>query len=373
MEYVICFLSLSMFFILVIVIIYSQAYFNNIPYDNSLDYKKVINEDKVLEALLNDYFYRYYLIKKKENLEETIAYLKKNKKLFKVFSSFKDKQREYLVKYLVENDKIKSNLKINFLLKDGYEITKSFNNKFDFIHDSKLEEIFCCKIRGILIDNHYLIIYNKYLLYIDKNTFAISAKNIASSVLKSSSETICEFSLKEYAYTQGIKWEHAKNDGTPDRRYSVNRKMYINIYYFLQINDYEFKLYNYNKKIKEIVEGFEKAKNDVIDSENDGLFFIESIKVTKSYSKYCVLYDNKYYGLIAIVDDKYMIYANGKTVVFEIGNVVPELCLDLNEMNAKLEESRKNIGKHIYFDNVMYTITSVDNANLAVFSFLSTA
>lgn len=361
MEY----LYIIFIYIVIIYIVASIALLmSKTPYNSYLHPIDIKSEDCILEKILSDYNMRLFLHDKEENLKKSIKFIRSKivfAKVLLIFYPLSKKYKVVLDSYLKEYEEIKSRIEtFKFTIPSNRLVTKIMDSSLRTISDDTITSILGKNIKGIIYSEFYLIIYNKYFLLIRRSSYEIhKAVNISSTVLSVSYDRKIEYHLSKRALNVGHTWEHARKDGNPDRRYSTNRMMYINHYYYFYFNQSNLRMYGTKNEIDLISRLFEIMKNSVIDSEKNGIFLLESIQYSKKFDDYCALYKNRYFKLVDINENEAIIDYYGTKLNVSISECKIKSIKLYNNYVEKLNSLKLNVGKYVLHNGKLLTIVDL--------------
>ena len=110
----------------------------------------------------------------------------------------------------------------------------------------------------------------------------------------------------------------------------------------------------------------QKSNTDKIDekanvkAEQDGKI-VDKHTGIKKFSDYCVIYKDNCYELKGIIGNKYIISDKVNAMCVPIEDALLKPISYLHDLNKNKVDSNPNIGKHIYANNKIYTITKSDS------------
>lgn len=344
---------------------------SNNNYKSNIKIKQINSYNLVLAKILNDFYYRLYLKKKKKELENNIKLFKIKINITKIFFIFIFllKKFEHIYGELVSklNEINKEIKKFSFTIPSDYSMTCKFHKYLTYIEDDFLNSIFNVKLVGIYTDTTLIILYNKFFIELGLDTYAyIKSSQITNCQLKILYDKKIEYNVGKYGFTSKITWLHARKDGQPDRRYSYNKKMYVNLYFYFSLSGFNFKVYNSKSIIEESQKVYNMMSNDVLEADKSGCFFLENIKCSKSFADFCIFYKNSYYKLDMITNKEFIVFENNniKSIPIECGKVC-----DIEKYNnflLEINNYKSNIGKHILVNDTLYTVIDFIDDNYLV-------
>ena len=346
----------SFFAVIIAVVLLSKT-----PYNPNLQPKNIDSLDIILHTILSEYYYRIYLSDKEQNLNAAIKHIQSKIKFVKIIFIFRFLLKKYNEKnneYNQELEKITNEIdNFKMTIPADYTITKNFNAALSTLKNEVLDTIFGIKVKGLVWGESFFVIYNKYFFLIKKENYEIlKTVKISDCNISVNYDRKVEYRLGKKGVTVSYTWEHVRKDGLPDKRFSYNSKLLINRYYYYELSKFNFKVYDYQKNVEEIDEKYNQMKSDVIQSEQNGILLIEYIKYSKSYSKYCIMFDNKYYPLVSIDNSGFVIFKEDKNIIIPFSSGLIDDIKKYNDYLEKISSYRQNVGKHILYNYNLYTI-----------------